>query len=573
MSEPVFSSQDSAAASAAAFKQGDSHHQRKHDLRWLAASTGIACLTLLPLAVVLSSFLRPDLAIWQHLWQYVLPDLLRNSLVLLTGVCFGTALIGTALAWLVAVCEFPGRRFFSWALLLPLAMPAYVAAFAAIGLYDFTGPLQTFARDTLGWSVRWPSIRSSWGVILIFSLSFYPYVYLLARNAFQTQGQRALEVGQSLGLGPWQGFFCIALPAARPWLFAGLLLVAMETLADFGTVSVFNYDTFTTAIYKSWFGMFSMNAASQLASLLVLLVLVLLLFEQKWRGQRHYHATGRTAARRYALGGRAWLASGFAGLILCLAFILPAVQLLYWVVQVFAADFDARYPMFAWHSLLLSSASALLVVVCALVLACSARFVQTGFMQWLVRLATLGYAIPGTVLAVGIFIPLAWFDNQLLALLRPYGIAPQLSSILRGSLWVLLLAYVARFLAAGFGPVETALHRVTRSQEEAARSLGVGGWRLFSGLYLGMLRPGLLTAALLVFVDVMKEMPITLMMRPFGWDTLATRVFEMTSEGQWDRAALPAMALLLVGLLPVYFLNQQAEISPAAGPEDGSHHS
>lgn len=534
-------------------------HSHGRFIRWRSVTLLISLVTLIPLLVVLSSFLQPQPEVWQHLTQFVLPDLLRNTALMLLGVAGGTMLLGVGLGWLVAVCDFPGRRVFSWALMLPLALPAYVSAFAAIGLFDFTGPLQTALRAVLGPGQWLPPIRSRGGLILILTLSFYPYVYLLARNAFLTQGRRALEVGQSLGLSPWAGFFKIALPTARPWLFGGLLMVLMECLADFGTVSVFNYDTFTTAIYKAWFGMFSMAAASQLASLLVVLVLLLVMAEQFWRRNQRYHATGKSALQRYSLGvWQKWAACAFATLVLVLAFVLPTVQLLVWCTQVFASDFDARYPGFVFNSLWLSALAALLVMVCALILAHTLRITHDWPTRIGIRLATLGYAVPGTVLAVGIFIPVAWLDNQLLPLLQQYG-GVTASSIFRGTLLVMLLAYLARFLAAGFNPVDSAMHRITRSQEEAARSLGHSGWRLFYSLHWGMLRGALQSGALLVFVDVMKEMPITLMTRPFGRDTLAVRVFEMTSEGQWERAALPAMALVLAGLLPVILLSRHNE--------------
>ena len=541
------------------FESSESLFPHPQFIRWRSITFLVALVTIIPLCVVLSSFLLPEPDIWQHLMEHVLGDLVLNTAWLLLGVTVGTLSLGVSLAWLVAVCEFPGRRFFSWALMLPLALPAYVSAFAAIGLFDYTGPLQTLLRAWLGDGTWLPPIRSRGGVILVLTLSFYPYVYLLARNAFLTQGRRALEVGQSLGLGPWAGFYKIALPTARPWLFGGLLLALMETLADFGTVSVFNYDTFTTAIYKSWFGMFSMAAASQLASILVVIVLLLALAEQMWQRNRRYHATGKSAPKRYNLSPRLrWAASAFACLVLALAFFIPVAQLSVWSVQVFAADFDDRYPGFVWHSIVLSALAAVLVVAAALILARTLRLTHDWPTQLGIRLATLGYAIPGTVLAVGVFIPVAWLDQQLLPFWQQY-LNSHATTVLRGTLLVMLLAYLARFLAAGFNPVDSAMQRITHSQEEAARSMGYSGWRLLYRLHWGMLRGGLLSGALLVFVDVMKEMPITLMTRPFGWDTLAVRVFEMTSEGQWDRAALPAMAIVMVGLVPVILLSRHGE--------------
>ncbi len=526
---------------------------------WRLAALLVSLITLVPLLVVLLSLFSPQPEIWDHLRDYVLPDLLVNTFWLAFGVACATGFLGVSLAWLTAVCEFPGRRFFSWALMLPLAIPAYVAAFVNIGLFDFTGPLQTALRVWFGSSGWFPPIRSRGGVILVMTLALYPYVYLLARNAFLTQGKRSLEVAQSLGLSRGAGFFKVALPMARPWIAAGIMLALMETLADFGTVAVFNYDTFTTAIYKAWFGLFSLPAASQLASILVLMVLLLALAEQAWRGDRRYHATGKSNQSRYTLKpALAWAGSVYAGLILILAFALPLGQLLVWCVEVFAEDFDSRYPLFVLHSVLLSGMAALLVVCAALLLAYCLRLYQDWPTRFFVRLSTLGYAIPGTVLAIGVFIPIAWLDNELIALLQPWFNG---GAILRGTLTVMLLAYMARFLAPGFNAIDSAMQRITRSQEEAARGMGLSGWRLFVRVHLPLLRGGIFSAAMLVFVDVMKEMPITLMTRPFGWDTLSVRIFEMTSEGQWERAALPAVALVIVGLIPVILLTRQAEYS------------
>jgi iron(III) transport system permease protein len=518
---------------------------------WLLAALLIAMLTLVPVVVVLSSLLTPEREIWAHLVEYQLPQLLTNTFWLVLGVGLGVAIIGVSLAWLTAVCEFPGRKQFSWALLLPLAIPAYVTAFVAIGLLDFTGPVQTLAREWWG-PIEFPPIRSSGGVIAVMTLALYPYVYLIARNAFLTQGKHSLEVAQSLGLSPEVGFFRVALPMARPWIVGGVMLALMETLADFGTVAVFNYDTFTTAIYKAWFSLFSLQAASQLASLLIVFVLVVLLSEQQTRSRMHYTQTGKHSvqARILLTGARAWLAAGFCLAVLALGFIIPVTQLLLWASEVVEQDLDARYLDFFWHSLALATFAALLAGAVALLLSYSARQHPGLLLRMTARIATIGYALPGAVLAVGIFIPVAWLDNHLVAA----GWVQ--SPLLQGSLMVMLLAYLVRFLAVAHSPIESQMHRITRSVDEAARSLGVSGVSLIARVHLPILRGGLLTAAALVFVDVMKEMPITLMTRPFGWDTLAVRVFEMTSGGEWNRAALPAVALVLVGLAPVILLTR-----------------
>lgn len=526
---------------------------------WTTA-LGLALLTLIPVGVVASAMLDPDQAIWDHLWRFVLPELLVNTLWLAVGVGLGVTLIGTGLAWLTAACEFPGRKFFAWALLLPLALPAYVTAFVWIGLLDFTGALPTWLRESWG-IMRLPPIRSRGGVILVMVLALYPYVYLTARAAFQGQGRRLLEAAQSLGLSRRRAFFKVALPMARPGIVAGLTLALMETLADFGTVAVFNYNTFTTAIYKAWFSMFSLPAASQLATILIFFVLVLVMMEQYSRTSRSYAtpARGSGGSRRIALrGANAWLATLGAGLVFLLAFAIPMVQLLLWTKSVMATDLDARYLDFAWHSLLLAGFGAALVITLALALGYAQRLRPTPTMQVTARLATIGYALPGAVLAVGFYIPVAGLDNLLIDTWREWT-GEEIGQIFGGTLAVMLLAYCARFLAVGFGPVETGLARITRTMDEAARVLGSTGLKRLATIHLPLLRGPLLAAAALAFVDIMKELPITLMTRPFGWDTLATRVFEMTSEGEWERAALPAVAICLVGLLPIFFLVKHSD--------------
>jgi len=521
---------------------------------WLVLALLVAALVLVPVVVTFSSFAHTENDTLAHLAEFVLPELLGNTLWLVVGVGIGVSVLGVSLAWLVAMCDFPGRRLFGWTLLLPLALPAYVTAFVAIGILDFTGPLQTALRDAYG-PLTLPEIRSRGGVILVMSLALYPYVYLIAKNAFATQGAIALEVAQSLGLSRTQGFFRVALPMARPWIAAGLMLALMETLADFGTMAIFNYDTFTTAIYKAWYSLFSLPAAAQLASILILLVLVAVVFEQRSRMKMRYGAVGRSAAsRRITLSPlMAGLAVLYASTVLAVAFIIPLIQLGLWAREVIADDLDSRYWAFASHSLLLAGMGALMVVAVALLLAYAGRQRPGPLMMWTQRLATIGYAFPGAVLAVGLFIPIAWLDNWLIDSGRIwFGFEGH--HVLKGTLVVMLLAYLVRFLAVGFGAVDSGLHRITRNVDEAARNLGTGAAGLLTRVHLPMLRASLLTAAVLVFVDIMKEMPITLMTRPFGWDTLAIRVFEMTSEGEWERAALPSLAIVIAGIIPIILL-------------------
>jgi iron(III) transport system permease protein len=527
---------------------------------WQLAAGLVAGLVLVPLSVLLLAWLEPAWEIWRHLRQTLLSRLLLNSLMLLAGVGGGTLLLGVSLAWLTGACDFPGRRLLSWTLLLPLAMPTYVLAFVFLGLFDFSGPVQSQLRDWFGAGVRFPDIRSTAGVILVMSLALYPYVYLLARNAFQTQGKRGLEAAEILGCSPLGGFFRVVLPMARPWIAGGLTLALMETMADFGAVSIFNYDTFTTAIYKAWFGFFSLPAAAQLSSLLVVLVFVFIAVEQRMRSRMRF-SQGRPTARAERIELRGWsryLAAGYAFGVLLIAFLLPVLQLLFWTLDIFHEEFDSRYLQLLGHSLGLGLAAALLISAVALLLAYAGRRHRDRLTGLLVRVATLGYALPGTVLAVGIFIPLAGLDNLLIDGARHlFGL--EIRPLLQGTIAVMLIAYLVRFMAAGYKPIDSAMHRVTDTIDEASRLMGLRGLQLLTRVHLPMLRGGIFTALTLVFVDVMKEMPITLMTRPFGWDTLAVKIFELTSEGEWERAALPALTLLLSGLIPIIVLMRNSE--------------
>ncbi len=528
--------------------------------RWHLLAVFVCLFTLLPLLVLFSSLFTQQADIWQHLRQYVLPELLLNTFWLVLGVAFGSCVLGVLLAWLTVMVDFPGRKFFSWALLLPMALPAYVLAFVAIGLLDFTGPLQTILREWFGSSAWFPRIRSRGGVIVVMTLAFYPYVYLLARNAFLTQGKSALEAAQSLGLTRWQAFFKVALPMARPWIAGGVLLVIMETCADFGTVAAFNYDTFTTAIYKTWYGLFSLPAASQLASILVLIILALLLIELFSRGRTRFSLSAKQSASFQPLvlrGKVRWLAFTLCALIWLIAFLIPVAQLAWWAAQ-HLADLDTRYFSFLWHSLLLAAMAALLVTFCALLLSYANRRYPDNAMRLITRIATLGYALPGAVLAVGFFVPVAWLDNALIAAIKNItGVETKV--FLQGTLLIMLTAYLVRFLAVGFNSVDAAMQRITPHIDDAARSLGLTPRSMLARVHLPMLRSGLATAMALVFVDVMKEIPITLMTRPFGWDTLAVRIYELTSEGQWEQAALPALALVFAGVLPIILLVRNSE--------------
>ncbi|MFC6205360.1 ABC transporter permease [Psychrobacter urativorans] len=512
----------------------------------------ISLFMLVPIIVVLFSWTQPVSDIWIHMREYVLPQVLKNTAILLMMVTVVSGGLGTALAWVTSMYRFPGQRFFAWALMMPLAIPAYVLAFVTIGIVDFSGPLQTGLRD-LGITTAIPSVRNIWGAGLVLSLAFYPYVYLLARQAFLSQGRRAIEAGQMLGLSRSRIFFRLALPQALPWIIGGLLLATMETLADFGAVSVFNVDTFTTAIYKAWFGFFSLTTAAQLAALLIGVIFIVVLFEQYWQARRGKSLT-QGNNRRFETSKSAKL--GMSLLCTCvfsLAFLIPFLQLVYWTAINFRQDFDARYIDFVTNSLLIASMTTLFIAVLAIIIAWTKRQYPDQSTKLMTTLATLGYVVPGTVLAVGVFIPIAWLDNQLIAL----GITSE--QVISGSVIVMLLALSTRFMTVSFQPVDRQLQRLTVNTEAAAELLSDSPLQRWRHVVLPVLSPGVLTALLMGFVEVMKEMPITLMTRRQGWDTLAVRVFEMTSEGMWGRAALPSLLIVMVGIIPVWILLRQSD--------------
>lgn len=522
---------------------------------WRFSTFTLAAIVALPLLLIFSGWLQTENTVWQHLAETVLAELVVNTIILLLGVAVGVLLLGVGLAWLTTMCEFPGRRFFDWALMLPLAMPAYVLAFVALGLLDYTGVVQSSLREMFGREATLPDIRSTGGVISVMVLVLYPYVYMLTRSAFLTQGAGTLEAARTLGLGPWATFFRVAIPMARPAIVAGTSLALMETLADFGTVAVFNYDTFTTAIYKAWFGLFNLQAASQLASLLLLFIALALYGERQLRGRARFAEGNRRnrPLRHSLIGWRRWGASLVALTVFLLAFVFPVMQLLGWAWEIATEELDSRYLELLGHTLLLGLIAMGLTVSAALLLAFARRYHKDRVTSAAVSIATLGYALPGSVLAVGVMLTFTGIDNFInaIALLADQENPGQ---ILGGTLLALLLAYMVRFMAVAFGPIESGLGRIRPSLAEAGRSLGASSGEILRRIYLPLLRPGLFTAALLVLVDVMKEMPATLLLRPFGWDTLAVRIYEMTSEGEWERAALPAITLVLAGLLPVILL-------------------
>lgn len=516
---------------------------------------GISILTLfmlIPIGAIVASWLTPIDSVWSHIVHYLLPTAIKHTLLLMLLVSIGAGTLGTCLAWLTSMYEFRGRKFFTWALMLPMAIPAYVLAFVSIGFIEFTGPLQSTLR-AMGIQASIGSMRNVWMAGFILSLVFYPYVYLLARQAFLTQGRRAIEAGQMLGLTRKQAFFKIALPQARPWIVGGIVIACMETIADFGAVSIFNVDTLTTVIYKVWFSLYQLNAAAQLASVLMVMVMVGVLAEQYWQNKRHFISNAGSSQRFVLSSWQNWLVTVICGGVFLLAFLLPIIQLIWWTALHWQADFNSQYWGYVKNTLTVASVTSGLLVVVAIVMAWLKRQYRSRWNLTLVSFANLGYAVPGTVLAVGVMLPIAWLDNRLIN----QGIFDK--PLLSGSVVIMILALMTRFFAVSFQPIDRQLQRLTPSQLNASLLLTDSHWQRWWLLILPVLRSATFTALLMGFVEVMKEMPITLMTRRHGWDTLAVRVFEMTSEGMWSRAALPSLLIVCVGLVPVWWLIRQSE--------------
>ncbi len=522
---------------------------------WNAAAIAIAVAMVAPLAVVGANLFVPGGQAWAHLAATVLPDYALNSLLLVALVATGTTVVGVTCAWLVASFEFPGRRALEWALALPLAMPAYVIAYAYTDALQFAGPVQTALRAAFGWGAGdywFPEIRSLPGAAVMFVAVLYPYVYLLARVAFLEQSPSLAEAGRTLGLPAWRAFLRVNLPLARPAIAAGAALACMETLADFGTVSYFGVQTFTTGIFRAWLSMGEPVAAAKLSMILLGFVVVLLAAERLARRRARFHESP-TSRRRVRV--RLSPAASATALAACLAplavgFVIPAAILARLALQGGDEQFGPRFAALAANSLLVSSITAAIAVLLAVVMAYGARVSRSPVAATVNRLAALGYAVPGAVIAVGVLIPAAKLDNLVGdALGSLFGVSTGL--VLTGSLVALIYAYLIRFLAVALQSVEAGLAGITPAMEDAARSLGLGPAQALARVHLPMMRSSLVTAALLVFVDVMKELPATFVMRPFNFDTLAVQAYNLAADERLSEAATASLAIVAVGLVPL----------------------
>ncbi|MFN9030425.1 MAG: ABC transporter permease [Betaproteobacteria bacterium] len=563
--------------SSAGQRAGWSPARRNRQSLGLVLALAAAALVALPILGVLGSvvYAPGSLETLQHLAATVIPRAALETFLLVVMVMLGVTVLGTTSAWLVAAHEFPGRRIFEWALLLPLAMPGYIVAYAYTDFLQFSGPVQSALRASFGWTRAdywFPEIRSLPGAAFVFTVVLYPYVYLLARTAFLSRTASMIDAARSLGLSPWRTWLSVNLPLARPAVAAGALLALMEALADYGAAAYFGLQTFTTSIYRAWFSLGDRLAASQLAAVLLVLVLIIIAVERHLRGRARYFSapnSARPASRQHLTGTAGSLAVLACLVPLVTGFMLPTAILVHLLLPTLDATLWGRFLGWLTNSVLIAGAAAVLTLATVLVLSYLQRM-QSGragvLVGWAVRTMNLGYAVPGAVIAVGVLVPMAAFDNWLDAWLRAsFGVSSGL--LVTGTVAALLYAYLVRYFAVAQQPVEAGLARITPAMDASARSLGASPVEVFRRVHLPLLSPSLLAAALLVFVDVMKELPATLVLRPFNFDTLAVIAYQMAADERLGEAALPSLTIVLMGLVPVIWLSRA--IGKASGTAGG----
>ena len=516
----------------------------------------------LPVLTIIVLALAPTENIWPHLLSTVLPGYVLRTLALMAGVGIITFVTGTAVAWLVTMCRFPLRPLFVWASLVPMAMPGYIVAYAYVDFLSYAGPLQTWLRGIFGWTrpgdYWFPEIRSLGGAIFILSMVLYPYVFLTARASFIRQPATQLEVARALGQTPWGAFRSVALPLARPGIAVGVSLALMECLNDIGAAGFFGVRTLTLGVYTTWLAQGNLGGAAQIAAVMLLFIFVLVWVERQARRKQSFVLPSKRPRQPDRIRLNGWtrgLAVAVCLTPILIGFVVPALVLLSFAASRLQDAVSLTYLKAVSHSLLLAGLAAGIAVALGLILGYSNRLMHSGLTKQVIRVAGMGYAIPGTVLGIGVLIPLAGFDNALDSFMRDhFGVSTGL--LLSGSIAAIIFAYVVRFLAVSFGAIESGLQKVTPNVAAAARMLGRGPLAAFFEVHLPLLRPALVSAALLVFVDCMKELPATLILRPFDFETLATTVFMLASLDQLEESALPALTIVAAGLLPVILLSR-----------------
>ena len=514
----------------------------------------VAALVSLPIFVTLHSLAQPAGPIWEHLRDTVLNEYLLNTLTLMMLTGGLSLLLGVSTGWLIGACQFRGRATLSWLLMLPLASPAYIVAYVYTDLLEVSGPVQTALRSWLSLGIndlQFPPIRNLTGAAVLLSLVLYPYIYLLCRNSFAGRSGVQFDAARVLGHGPFSAFFRVALPAARPAIFGGLALVLMETLADFGVVSYFSVPTFSTGIFRTWLGLGDPQAALKLASLMLLFVIVLVGLEESNRRGAVDRSDIAGASQINLTGIRAFFAIAACVLPIVLGFVIPAVTLAIYAADNVNAAIQTKFAQLALNSLLLAMAAGIGVTLIAWVLAYVKRLRPSPLTHGLIRVSTLGYALPGILLAVALLKPVGGFDAWLMETWS--GLS---TPLLSGSLFLLLYAYICRFLTVAYQSVDSGFAGISHDIDAAARTLGTSTSEMIRKIHFPLLRPSIFAACLLVFVDVMRELPATLILRPFNFDTLATQVYRLASDERLAEASAAALLIVSLGVLPVVLLQR-----------------
>ena len=527
---------------------------------WTACSLALAGLLLLPIFAVLWIAVFPTDNIWPHLIQHALPRYLQNTILLMAFVGLGAAVIGTATAWLVTMLEFPGRRWLEWALLAPLAMPAYLGAYALVDMLEYAGPVQTTLRDLFGWQTSrdywFPEIRTLGGAAFVLTMALYPYVYLMTRAAFREQSVCALEVGRALGCGPWGVFWRVGLPLARPGVVAGVAIVCMETMADFGTVEFFAVQTLTLGVFTIWLESHNAGGAAQIALVMLGFIMALLLIERTARRGRKFHHTSRRyrpIQRIVPKGLQKYAVTLACALPVICGFLAPTGIVAWHALDHLEQWADPEFWRALLHTAGLATTTALIACTIGTIMVYGARNSTLTMPRWAAQATALGYAAPGAVIGVGVLIPFAAFDNWLADMVEETT-GYDIGLLLTGTAAVLVFAYTVRFAAIAHGAIDGALGRITPSMELAARTLGSSRARVLTRIHVPMIQGSVLTAGLLIFVDTSKELPATLLLRPFNFETLATTVYNAASLEQLAEAGPAALAIVMLGLLPVAIL-------------------
>ena len=525
---------------------------------WSSLPLAVLTVFTAPILIVILSLFGGFSENWFHIFDYLIFDYVKSSLILVLGVASIVLAVGTVTAWIVTTYNFPGKRLFEWALILPLAIPPYILAYTFTGLFDPFGDANNLARSLFGMDsnfVLFPNVRNIYGAIIVFGFTLYPYVYLVSRSAFINLSRSMQESARLLGLSQFQVFYKLSLPLIRPAVIGGLMLVVMETLSDFGAVDHFAIQTFTTGIFRTWYGLYDLQTAMQLASLLLLVIVIFYILERNNRGNELYSSSNSTFSpniEQNLYGINALLAFSLCFTPIFIGFLLPIIELSIWAYEVNLKFFDANFINTFTNTIGLSLVTGLVCAALALLINFSVRYKPLFVINRLSSLLSVGYAVPGLILAVGIVQLFVYLDNSVFS---------SLDVVLTGSLFGLILAYVIKTYALANSSIESGYERISNSLDDSSKILGTVGWSLLRNIHMPLLKTSILTSILLVMSDVIKELPATLILRPFNFETLAVSAYVYASEERMIQAAAPAIAIVMTGLIPIFFLSKMIRSS------------